>query len=66
MGLTYETQSQERDGKLGFVVTISRINHSWTTPWIEAPGATTHEEAQIQARAQVAALHKAMTGEERR
>lgn len=47
----YEIQMQERDGRQGFVVTISVGRDTWTSQWIE--GGTDEAAEQVEALAEV-------------
>jgi len=47
--VTIVIQTQERNGKFGYVMTRSVGSHDWTSEWVEVPGATCHNEARSEA-----------------
>lgn len=61
--LAYSVQTQQRGDVFGFTFEIDNGESLWCSPWIKVDGATSHDEAHIEARRQGRAIVRALHGE---
>ncbi len=61
--LHYEAQTSRRDGKYYLVISLTRGEHTWTSPPALLEAAESFDEANKLAVEQVTALHRALRSE---